>query len=132
VPKETESEPTKAPRFTSAANSKLPLASVIDDTETMRHAVKLLKEGVANSAKQSELKERESEIREELAAICHAYELTGFKHGLCGFEYHGYQTRQTLSKERLLALGVPADTIAQAYSEGKPFLSSRLLAFDME
>jgi hypothetical protein len=130
MPEETES--SKAPRLRSAANSKLPLTSVIDDGDTMRRATKLLKEGVANSAKQSKLKERESEIREELAAICAAYDLPGFKHGLCGFEYHGYTTRQVLSKERLLALGVSADTIAQAYSEGKPYLNSRLLAFDME
>jgi hypothetical protein len=37
-----------------------------------------------------------------------------------------------LSKEKLLAAGVAADVIADAYVDGKPFLSMKLVRFDLE
>ncbi len=122
----------KKPRLLSAAGSNLPSVAVISDNETFRRAVKLLKEGILVKAKQSELEERAAEIRDELAAISEAYQLKGMKYGLAGFEYHGYVTRKSLSKERLLALGVPADTIDQAFVEGNPYLSTKLIVFDLE
>src|SRR5258708_40301778 len=96
-------------RLRSASGSSLPIASVIDDSDLFKKAVKLLKEATAVVVKKSECEEREREIKEELGAICAAYDLKGFRHGLHGFEYHGYQTRKTLSKERLLAQGVTAE-----------------------
>jgi hypothetical protein len=133
--KDQNEEPnrTTGTRLRSAGNSKLPLASVIPDTETMQNAVKLMKEGVKLKARLSELEDREKEIRETLAAICEAFDLTdGIKHGMTGFQYNGYATRKTLSKEKLLAAGVSAETINAAYTEGEPFLSCKLIAFDLE
>jgi hypothetical protein len=51
---------------------------------------------------------------------------------MTGFQYNGYATRKTLSKEKLLAAGVSAETINAAYTEGEPFLSCKLIAFDLE
>ena len=119
-------------RLRSAAGSNLPLASVIDDPELFKKSVKLLKEATGCSVKQSEAEDRLKEIKEELGAICEAYGLKGFKHGLHGFEYHGYTTRKSLSKEKLLAAGVSAEIIADAYVEGTPFMFSKVIPFDIE
>lgn len=129
----SESESNSKPRIRSAANSSLPLVSIIPDDDTMKRAVKLMKEAVAAAARQSEAEERLKEIKDELAAICTAYDLEkGFRHGLVGYEFHGYQTRKTLSKERLLAQGVSAEQIDAAYVDGTPFLYSKVIAFDVE
>jgi len=121
----------KRPRLRSAGNSKLPLASVIPDEETFQRAIQLLRDGTANKVEQSRLIEIESDIKAELAAICEAYSLPGFRHGLNMFEYQGWKTRTTLSKEKLLELGVSAEQIAGAYVEGKPFLMTKIDPFDM-
>lgn len=128
----TETESTKAPRLRSASNSKIPLASKIDDPETFRESVALLQEATDLKVKTSELAEREIEIKEQLAAVCEAYSLPGIRHGLNCFEYYGYTTRQTLSKERLLALGVSAELIAAAYVESKPYLNTKINPFDLD
>ena len=128
--KEPKEKP--APRLRSASNSTIPIASVISDPETFREAVAMLREATANKVAQSELKERETAIKENLAAICEAYDLKGIRHGLDCFEYYGYSTRQTLSKERLLALGVPAETIDAAYAAGEPYLNTKINPFDID
>lgn len=119
-------------RYTSASNSRLPLASVIPDTEMMKRAVALLNEDMQLKTSISAMEERTDEIKDELAAICQAYDLKGFRHGLNGFEYHGYATRKTLSKEKLLALGVSAETIDRATVDGQPYLFVRVVRFDIE
>lgn len=123
------SEPKQ--RLTSASKSKLPVVSEIPDTDTMQHAVRLMREASGLRAKVSEAEDRLDEIRGELAAICEGYGMAGFKHGLNGFEYHGYQTRRTLSKEKLVQV-VAADVIDSCYEESKPFLSSKFVSFDLE
>ena len=121
-------------RIVSASNSKLPRASAaIDDGDTMREATGLLKKLVNVKTRISELEEEERDMRDRLAAICQAYDLTaGFRHGMAGFEYHGYTTRKTLNKELLLAAGVSAQTIAESYKEGEPYLSCKVVVFDVE
>jgi hypothetical protein len=119
-------------RIYSAAKSNLPIASVIDDPETFKRAVALLRKATANKVKKSEIEESDEQVRAELAAICEAYSLKGLKHGLAGFEYHGYATRKTLSKELLLARGVSAEDIEASYKEGDPFLSAKVVVFDIE
>lgn len=121
-----------AERLRSASNSSLPIVSVIDDTETMKTAVALLKKATAIHVKISELEDQEREVKEQLASICTAYNLKGLRHGLNGFEYQGWMTRKTLSKERLLANGVTADQIADSFVEGTPFLMTKITPFDLE
>lgn len=121
-----------AERLHSASHSKLPLASVIEDNDTFKRVVKLLRDGTINKVKQSELKEKEEEIKNELAAICEAYGIAGVRYGLDAFEYYGWKTRETLSKERLLALGVSAETIAAAYQTSAPYLMTKIDPFDLE
>lgn len=121
----------KRPRLRSAANSKLPLASVIPDEETFQRAIQLMQQGTTNKVTQSALKEQEDDIKAELAVICEAYSLPGFRHGLNMFEYQGWKTRTTLSKEKLLELGVSAEQIAGAYVEGKPYLMTKIDPFDI-
>lgn len=128
----SEEKTETRPRIRSAGNSKIPLCSVIDDPEMFREVVQLLKESTTVKVKQSELADCEDEIRDRLAAICEAYELPGVRHGRDCFEYYGWQTRKTMSKERLLALGVSAEIIDAAYVEGKPFLSSKINPFDID
>jgi hypothetical protein len=118
-------------RLRRAKNSKLPIASVIEDPEIFREVVSLLKESTDNKVKISEIEERQGAISERLAAICEVYNLPGIRHGLNAFEYHGWTTRKTLSKERLLFLGVSAETIDAAYVDSKPFLSTKIVPFDV-
>lgn len=118
-------------RFTSASNSKLPLCSEIPDSDVVRRVAELMKSGNAERTRISEAEERLDEIKNELAAICEAYEIKGFRHGLNGFEYHGWTSRKTFSKEKAVKL-VPADVIDRCYEDGKQFLSVRLVAFDVE
>jgi hypothetical protein len=127
-----DNDDKKPPRMRVASNSTLPIASVIDDPETFRRAVALLAKGSAAVYAIRDAEKDKDEASSELATICEAYSLKGIRHGLNAFEYHGYTARQTLSRERLLALGVPAETIAKAMVEGKPFLSARLAPFDIE
>jgi len=119
-------------RLRSASKSSLPIASKIPDPETFRRVVALLKEGVEIKVKASELEEREKEIKEELAAVSEAYGTKGFRHGLVGFEYHGWQTKKTLSKEKLLSNGVSAAVIDNSFAESAPFLSTKMFAFDLD
>lgn len=119
-------------RLRRASTSTIPKANIIDDLDTFKRVVKLLREGTKVKVAQSQAAEREREIKEELAAICEAYGLSGLRHGLDEFEYYGWKTRSALSKERLLALGVPAETIASAYVESAPFLSTKIDPFDLD
>jgi hypothetical protein len=120
------------PRMTVASNSKLPICSVIDDPDTFRQCVALLQRATDATVKESEAREEKQEVSEQLAAICEAYQLPGVRHGLNKFEYYGWQTRKTLSSKKLLALGVSAEIIEQAYEDSKPFLSTRINPFDIE
>lgn len=123
--------PEEKKRLLSSSNSHLPVCSEIDDPETFRAAVKLMKEGNKLRAQISELDDRRVAIITELSAICEAYNMKGFRHGLNGFEYHGYTLRKSLNKEKLVTL-VPADVIDQCYEDGKPFVSYKLIAFDID
>jgi len=125
-------ESTKAPRLRSASNSKIPLASKISDQDTFEEAVAMLQTATNLKVKISELEEEAAELKESLAAICEAYSLPGIRHGLNCFEYYGYTTRKTLSKERLLALGVTAEQIAESYVDSKPFLNAKINPFDLD
>jgi hypothetical protein len=127
------SEDEKQDRLLSASRSKLPKASaVIHDSYSLKHAVALLKRITTINATLSELQEEKDEKVEELALICAAHDAPGLKHGMMGFEYHGYTSRRSLSKERLLALGVEASVIDAAYVPGKEFLNTKVLHFDIE
>jgi hypothetical protein len=127
------SEETPKKRATSAANSKLPkLSAALSDQDIFDQAKSLLVEAEDVKRHKKALEQREADIKSELAAICDAYGLPGFKWGLTGFEYHGWKTKQTLSKEKLLAAGVSAETIAAAYTESKPYLSTEITLFDQE
>jgi hypothetical protein len=119
-------------RLRSASNSKYPLASVIDDPDTFKQAKELLILATEIKVKISKLEEREAEAKEALAAICTAYNLDGFRWGLHCFEYHGWQTRETLSKEALIANGVTAEQIAASFIKGEPFLMTKVNPFDLE
>lgn len=118
-------------RYRSASGSSLPLVSVIDDSDLMKKATKLLREGTAYKVKESEAQDRLDTIREELGAICAAYGLKGIRHGLNGFEYHGYTSRKTLDKTKLLNF-ISADDLASCYVEGDPYLSAKVVPFDLE
>jgi hypothetical protein len=124
-------ESTAPKRLTSASNSKLPMASELPDTDDLKRVVKLMKEANALKVKISEAEDRLDEIKQELSAVCEVYNMKGFRHGLNAFEYHGWITRKALNKEKLATL-VPADVIDSCYEPGPPFLSVRVIAFDME
>lgn len=117
-------------KLTKASNSKLPQLSELPDEDAQARAKRLLREASKLKMEISEREERVTAIRDELAAICEGYSLPGFKYGLAGFEYHGYTTRRTLSKEKL-AVHVAADIIDKCYDESKPFLSSKFVVFDL-
>lgn len=123
--------PEEKKRYLSASRSSLPLASELPDTEDLKRVVKLMKEANGLRAKISESEERLDEIKTELSAVCEVYNMKGFRHGLHGFEYHGWTARKALNKEKLVTL-VPADVIDKCYEDGKPFLSVKLIAFDLE
>ena len=131
-----ETNEKKGTRLRSASRSTLPKSSEIPDPETFRSVNKMLKEAVALKVKVSEAEERLEEIKNELAAVAMAYDLSGFRHGLAGYEYHGYTSRQTLNKQKLIekigANGCPASVIDESYEDGKPFLSAKIVVFDME
>lgn len=123
-------------RLRSASNSKLPLASAIPDTETMKRAVALLEEGVRLKSKISESQERLDEIETELYAVAAIYDLSGFRYGLAGFEKRGYVTRSRLDKQKLVSelssRGIPASLIDACYVSGEPYLDTRITVFDIE
>jgi hypothetical protein len=123
----------KAPRMRVASNSKLPvLTKEMMDESTYNDVLLLLKEGTRMIVQKSEAEDRIEAIKSELSSICEAYELPGIRHGLHSFEYGGYRHATTLSKEKLIELGVSADIIAQAMVPGKTYLSTKLWPFDME
>ena len=119
-------------RFTSAGNSKLPQASEIPDEDTFQEVRKLLKKAISLREIISEKEDELSDIKERLQAVCEAFDMKGFRQGLAGFQYDGFVTRKSLSKEALLAAGVAAQTIEDCYLEGKPFVSAKIIAFDFE
>ena len=119
-------------RLVSAGNSKLPMASEIPDEETFQEVRVLLKKALKLRETISEKEDELSDIKERLQAVCEAFGMSGFKHGLAGFQYDGFVTRKSLSKEALLAAGVAAQTIEDCYLEGKPFVSAKIIAFDFE
>ena len=130
---ETES---KKSRLRSASRSTLPRSSEIPETDVFKNVNKLLKEAVALKVKQSETEERLDEIKNELAAVAFAYNMPGFRHGLAGYEYHGYTSRSSLNKQKLIEkispYGCPASVIEESYEPGTPFLSAKIVVFDME
>ena len=133
---ETNNDKSKPARLRSASRSALPQSSAIPDPETFRSVNKLLKEAVNLKVKVSEAEERLDEIKNELAAVAMAYEMSGFRHAMSGFEYHGYTSRQTLNKQKLIekvsAYGCPASVIDESYEAGTPFLNAKIVVFDLE
>lgn len=127
------SVPEEKKRYLSASNSSLPLCSVIPDSDTVKRVGVILKEAVKLKVRISEAEEKLEEIKNEMAALCEVYPeaAKGVRFGMCGFEYHGYVTRKALNKEKLATL-VPADVIDQCYVDGTPFLSCKVIAFDVE
>jgi len=119
-------------RIRRAANSKFKSVTEAfeDNPEMTVRSIDLLKSVTQKKIEVSRLGEEIDEATAELAAICEAYSLDGLRYGLNCFEYYGWKTRKTLSKERLLELGVPAETIEAAYAESKPFLSTKVNPFD--
>lgn len=119
-------------RIRRATNSKYRAATDAfeGDPEMLMEAVDLLKTITQEKVQISALTDSLAENQGRLAAICEAYSLDGVRHGLNCFEYHGWQTRKTLSRERLLELGVSAEIIEAAYTESKPYLSTRIVPFD--
>ena len=128
----SEETDNKPPRVRRASASKLPSAvdALVDDPDLRAQVISLLEHATAVKVVQSELAEEEDQIKQELAAVCETYKLPGLRFGLNCFEYYGYKVRETLSKEALLNLGVPAETIAAAYKAGKPYLSTKIDPFD--
>lgn len=116
----------------SAGNSKLPVASEIPDEETFQEVRKLLKRAIVLRAAISEREDELSDIKERLQAVCEAFAMPGFKLGLAGFQYDGFVTRKSLSKEALLAAGVAAQTIEDCYLPGTPFVSAKIITFDFD
>ena len=133
---ETNAANEKKSRLRSASRSTLPKSSEIPDSATFRQVNGLLKEAIKLKVKESEVKERLEEIRDELAMVAMAYDLSGFRHGLAGFEYHGYTSRQTLNKQKLIeavsAYGCPASVIEASYEPGAEYLNAKIVVFDME
>lgn len=126
----------KKTRLRSASNSTLPQTSAIPDRETFQSMNMLLKEAIKLKVKVSEMEERLEEIKLEAAAVCGAYDLKGFRHGLGGFDYRGYNTRKTLDKqalvERMSAYGCPTSLIEECYRPGESFLDARFVVFDLD
>ena len=119
-------------RLTSASRSTLPMVSEIPDSDTMKRAIALMKEAAKLKIQVSEAEDRLNSIRTELAAICEAYGTEhGFRYGHVGFEYHGYITRKSFSKEKAVTL-IPADVIDQCYTESEPFLLTKVVVFDLD
>ena len=119
-------------RLVSAGNSKLPMASEIPDEETFQEVRKLLKQALKLKVEISEREDKLQEVKDQLQAVCEAFSMPGFKLGLAGFQYDGFITRKSLSKEALLAAGVAAQTIEDCYLPGTPFVSAKIIAFDYE
>jgi hypothetical protein len=122
----------KRERIRRASNSKLPQASELPDVEIRNRVQKLLKRSTELVRLISESKENLDELESELGAICEAYDLKGFRHGLHSFEYYGWKTRKTLSTAALVANGVSAEVIAASYVESKPFIMQKVNPFDVE
>src|ERR1035437_1942748 len=95
------SEDKQKKKYTSAANSALPLVSVIPDSKDMRRGKKLLTEAAEMKAQESFAAERLSEIADEMNVYMEANDLKGTRWGMTGYEYRGYVTRKTLSREKL-------------------------------
>ena len=133
---ETATATTTKTRLRSASRSTLPKSSEIPDPETFKSVNKMLKEAVALKVKVSEAEERLEEIKNELAAVAMAYDLSGFRHGMAGYEFRGYNSRQTLDKQALIekmsADGCPASLIDECYKSGASFLDARIVVFDLE
>jgi hypothetical protein len=119
-------------RIRRASNSKLPPASELPDADIRARVIKLLKRSTELVVSISKAEEELEQVEIELGAICEAYDLKGFRHGLNSYEYYGWKTRKTLSTTMLIANGVSAETIAASYVESKPFLMQKVNPFDVE
>ena len=113
-----------------ASKSTLPIASVITDPDVFNECKDLLREAADLTTRKAADESRLNEIKETLSGYSQAYELRGMRHGLAGFEYRGWTTRRTLSKEKLVENGVDPETIAASYSESDEFLDTRIVVFD--
>lgn len=131
----TEGGKSKA-RLRSASMSSLPQSSAIPDADTFKQVNALLKEAVKLKTKVAEAEDRLDEIKNELSTVAAAYDLKGFRHGMAGFEYHGYTSRSTLNKAKLVdklsEYGAPASLIDECYEPGAGFLSAKFVVFDLE
>jgi hypothetical protein len=125
-------EEPKSTRIRRASNSKLPQASEIEDRDIRERVKELLKRSTVTAMKISESRELLEQLESEMGAICEAYDLKGFRHGLHCYEYYGWHTRKTLSKVKLLELGVSAEIIEAAYTESKPYIMQKVNPFDVE
>jgi hypothetical protein len=130
TPKKATAESTgTGHRIRRSDNSSLPLASVLEQSQ-MDAAVALLKQSYKLKQQEDKIKEQLEEIKLELSGLCAGLELNGLRWGKSGFEYRGYVTRKTLSKELLLENGVEPETIAASYKESEPYLDTRFVVFD--
>jgi hypothetical protein len=124
-------------RLKSASRSTLaPCSSVLEDSDELKQVAKLLKEAVKLKTAKSEADDRLEEIETELTAIAMIHNLKGFRHGLAGFEDRGWQSRNTLNKQKLVAAmaeyGAPANLIDACYDKGREFHDTRIVIFDLE
>jgi hypothetical protein len=117
-------------RLTSASKSSLPDAAEMPDTDASETAIALMREAGMLRIVVSEAEERLEEIKSELSSLCEVYEMKGFRHGLNGFEYHGWQKRKTFSREKAVTL-IPVDVLDQCYVDNKPYVSTKFVAFDI-
>ena len=124
-------------RLKSASRSALPAASAaFEDSDELKQVAKLLKEAVKLKTVKSEADDRLEEIETELTAIAMIHDLKGFRHGLAGFEDRGWQARNTLNKQKLVAAiaeyGAPASVIDACYEKGASYHDTRIVIFDLE
>lgn len=115
----------------SAANSALPMTSVLDDRSVMERACELLK--LAHKLKKirdkadAEIKEH----KEELAAIAMSQDLPGLRYGACAIQVNGYVSRETFDKDQAKALmleyGVPPAKVGKCYKKSEEYLDTKLV-----
>lgn len=122
----------KKKRLLSASNSALPLISVLPDRKTMNAAKKLMAESADLKVVIDGAEARRKEINEELAVYAEANGLPGFRHGMYGFQYSGWTSRQSLSREKLVENGVDPEAIAASMVDGTPYLNCKVIVFDVE
>ncbi len=68
-------------------------------------------------------------VKDRLAVLCEAHSLAnGVRNMHTGFEYHGWKTRKTLSKELLLN-HVTAKVLDSCYKESEEYLDVKIIVF---